>query len=79
MKNAIALRGIRAYNYYKSAEAGLRQRAARLFAERESGLQDMPWMMILLVVGALAAIGIGVWVIAFVKGHLASVPADPTY
>jgi len=75
----ITMRALGAYNYYKAAEANLRRRAARLLADRESGMQDIPWTMILMIVGALVAVGIGVWVINFVKSHLASVPSDPTY
>lgn len=57
----------------------LKQRWRLLLAEPESGMDDIPWKMILMIGGGVIAVGIVTAVVAFVHAQLAQLPANPGF
>jgi hypothetical protein len=61
-----------------SIDAGrtdLAARYRRLMAEPEAGVEQIPWTMIMMIGGAVVAVGI----VAFVHAQLAQLPANPGF
>lgn len=57
----------------------LKQRWQLLVAEPESGMDDIPWKMILMIGGGVIAVGIVTAVVAFVHAQLAQLPGNPGF
>lgn len=57
----------------------LQHRWQLLSAEPESGMDDIPWKMILMIGGGVIAVGIVTAVVAFVHAQLAQLPANPGF
>lgn len=61
------------------ARAWLRDRWALLTAEPESGMDDIPWKMILMIGGGVIAVGIVTAIVAFVHAQLGQLPTNPGF
>jgi hypothetical protein len=72
----ITRHAIRAYNYYETQKAAAFNKWAALIND-ERGESHIPWTMILLVGGAIVAVGIITWAINYATTQTASVPAVP--
>ncbi len=57
----------------------LRSRFDALLAEPESGMDDIPWKMILMIGGGVIAVAIVTAIVAFVHTQLAQLPANPGF
>lgn len=57
----------------------LRYRWELLAAEPESGMDDIPWKMILMIGGGVIAVGIVTAIVAFVHAQLAQLPTNPGF
>ena len=62
-----------------SAQAWLQHRWALLVAEPESGMDDIPWKMILMIGGGVIAVGIVTAIVAFVHAQLGQLPTNPGF
>lgn len=61
------------------AGAWLAHRWALLVAEPESGMDDIPWKMILMIGGGVIAVGIVTAIVAFVHAQLGQLPTNPGF
>lgn len=61
------------------AQAWLHYRWALLTADPESGMDDIPWKMILMIGGGVIAVGMVTAIVAFVHAQLAQLPTNPGF
>jgi hypothetical protein len=59
--------------------AWLQHRWALLTADPESGMDDIPWKMILMIGGGVIAVGMVTAIVAFVHAQLAQLPTNPGF
>lgn len=78
MKDKIALRAARAYNYYQIKRDDALTRWAQLRAGQD-GSEDIPWKLILMIGGGVIAVGILTWAGIWVKNQLANVGTAPGF
>lgn len=59
--------------------ADVRARFDAMLEEPESGMDDIPWKMILMIGGGVIAVGIVAAIVAFVQAQLALLPTNPGF
>lgn len=59
--------------------ADIAARYQRLMDEPEAGVEQIPWTMIMMIGGAVIAVGIVTAIVAFVHAQLAQLPANPGF
>ena len=69
----------RAWSLALRARADLRTRFDAMLAEPESGMDDIPWKMILMIGGGVIAVGIVAAIVTFVHAQLALLPTNPGF
>ena len=61
------------------ARLWLQHRWDLMVAEPESGMDDIPWKMILMIGGGVIAVGIVTAIVAFVHTQLGQLPTNPGF
>ena len=69
----------RAWSLALRVQADVRARCDAMLAEPESGMDDIPWKMILMIGGGVIAVGIVTAIVAFVHAQLALLPTNPGF
>ena len=59
--------------------ADIAARYQRLMEEPEAGVEQIPWTMIMMIGGAVIAVGVVTAIVAFVHAQLAQLPANPGF
>jgi hypothetical protein len=70
---------IRAATRIDRWRADIATRYQRLMEEPEAGVEQIPWTMIMMIGGAVIAVGIVTAIVAFVHAQLAQLPANPGF
>ncbi len=70
---------IRAATRIDRWRADIAARYQRLMEEPEAGVEQIPWTMIMMIGGAVIAVGIVTAIVAFVHAQLAQLPANPGF
>lgn len=70
---------LRGWTIATRIQEAVRARFHALLAEPESGMDDIPWKMILMIGGGVIAVGIVTAIVAFVHAQLAQLPTAPGF
>lgn len=70
---------IRVHARCRGWTTALTSRYRRLMEEPEAGVEQIPWTMIMMIGGAVVAVGIVTAIIAFVHAQLAQLPSTPRF
>lgn len=70
---------VRGWTLATRIQEAVRTRFDALLAEPESGMDDIPWKMILMIGGGVIAVGIVTAIVAFVHAQLAQLPTAPGF
>ena len=68
-----------AWSLAERVRANMKARYDAMLAEPESGMDDIPWKMILMIGGGVIAVAIVTAIVAFVHAQLALLPTNPGY